>query len=338
MPRLFDQRFQDHGNPPMVAPEAVATEGNRILESIAAGTYGSQPQRETPAGGGGVTPTASDTDPTGRFGTSFFNQPSLWQQNRDPAQLRQDLRLEELTTRAAAGKFALEEAQRRAPVLEDLNVAKLAHQEAATRAIATHEKTLLEHDTAGFNATHNFLADLHAPGAPSPGDPAYANFFKSVLVKNGDIVHSKGGRELIRVLGEKHDAATSVADLASQLPPGYTPTSIEVGGGKQTHITAKPPAIDKAHAVTVGNVDSKGNFKGDNKGTHVKLTYSDGNTKDKILSIDEYKQLGGQFSPETAKARGGEDLIALANKALVDPNASPAQKAAAQKWLNEHAK
>lgn len=348
MPRLLNNQFTDPaldpGVAPLVAPAAVTTEGDRIRAALAAGTYGNQPIQAVNAtvAPGGVTPTVSDTEPTGRFGTSFFNQPSIWEQNQDPAQLRQNLQLDTLKTLAAQRKFDLESSRAEAPMKDALL-------QAQTDAAGAHDRFSQFQDAETLRHTAGFFNHLSNPNAPAPNSPNYAPYVMQGLIKNPRFADTAGGKDYLKRITETADAHTSVDDLKKQLPEGWTVKRIEVGGGKQSHLIAEPPGtaanIPKELAkyaltpaqfenpASVAVVDASG--KGSNSGNFVQLTTVDsaGQPKKVVMPKAAYLGFGGALASESSGAVQ-TDLKALAQKALNDPNSSEAHRQAARKILS----
>jgi hypothetical protein len=194
--------------------------------------------------------------------------------------------------------------------------------------------------------------------APEPGTPEYEAYVRRGIAKYPAILTTKYGASHIPKLGQEHD----ITALAKQLPAGFEITSVTAGGGKQSHITAKPigatdekdlktdygitpEQIKNPTGVIVGTPDpnSPTKFKQDNRGTHVALTTGKGTTV--VMPTSVYEKFGGKYSGETLAARSGVqgvaapaitpgiDFMALARKALNDPNSSEEHRAAARKIL-----
>lgn len=347
MARLYNDRFNED-DPRLVAPAAVTTEGDRIRAALAAGTYGNQPvaAAATALPAGGVTPTASDTDPTGRFGNSFFNQPSMWQQNLNPARLRQDLRLDELTTLAAQRKFDLERSRVEAPLRDRLL-------EAQTAAAGAHDRFLREQDVQTMQHTAGFLNDM--VNGPAPQDPGYSEHVLRAAAKYPRFAETSGGKDFLTKIGKTHDTHLSMEDIRKQY--GSNVSSVTVGPNGQS-VTLKPPdepdvaleADAKKLGLSLGQIrnpvkaevgkfvkDPKTGvtkFEGDEAGDVVQVRNTEGQPV--VMSAKEYERLGGTFSAEGAAKRGmapAIDLTAMARAALNDPEATEAERAQARKRL-----
>lgn len=307
------------------APAAVTTEGDRIRASLAAGTYGNQPQQAKDAAAGTPQITVAPNSGVVNASDNFFSQPSIWQQNQNPAQLRSQLKLDDLVTTAASHKFALEQAQKNAPVQDAYQQARLAHEQAATAAIGATKLRAVQKDAEAMNAVTNFENAMLTAG--EPGTPEYDANVRKAIANNPAILTTKYGMQHIPNIAKEHDLAMKAKDLQ---------TKTDAVDFKATYGFPKS-ALNQSN-VAVGNFDPATNqLKQDNNGTHVSVTTPKGDKA--IMTIEAYKANGGKLSPETEAARAApKDMIALANKALADPNASPEHKAAAQKWLNEHTK
>lgn len=292
----------------LIDPAAVQTEGARINASLDAGTYGSQPQRIAPAGGGGVTivPASSTVNPS----DSFFFEPSMMEQNRNRYDIRQDLKLDELRTTAALRKAELE----RQPIRDAFAEAQLAHEQAATAALGATNARQVRNDATAMQHIAGF--ENYMVAAPQPGTKEYDNYVRKGLAKFPAILTTKYGANHIPKLGQEHD----IAALAAQLPEGFEITSVTAGGGKQSHVTAKrigateerdlktdygitPEQIKHPTGVVVGtpDPDNPTKFKQSNTGTHVAITTGKGTTV--VMPTSTYEKFGGIYSGETAKAR-----------------------------------
>lgn len=316
-------------------PDYVAKEGQRIRTSLEEGTYGNQPIAAERGGQPQITVVPASGGLEGQPPIIF--EQTAWNQN--PAQLRQDLQLEDLRTRAASRRFELEEAQRQAPVLSDLNLAKLAHEQAATEAVGSTERRKLFEDARAMKHIAGFQE--YMMGAPESGTPEFDSYVRRGVQKFPAILTTKHGSEDLKRIDRTHD----ISKMVKGLPEGMTPKSITMSNsgpsvtftardeiGKKYGITKEE--IEGAAGVVVGTPEPSGDpenptkIKQDNAGTHVAITKSNG----KMITIPTsvYEKLGGRYSPETLAAR----KIAVARKALNDPNSSEAHRAAARKILS----
>lgn len=335
MPKFFDTQYTDPaldpGRPSLVAPTAVTTEGDRIRAALAAGSYGNQPVAAAEAAKpiGGVTPLPTDAEYQRKFGDSFFNQPSMWEQNQNPAQLRRDLLLDELRSTAAQRRFDLENSQTEAPLRNRLLQAQI-------NASGSHDRFLQAQDAQTLEHTHGFFNDLLHPNAPSPQDPGYRNYVLNSLVRNPRFAETPGGQHILNKLSDVHDTHLSVADVKKNLPAGFDLASIHTGANGQsytvkpstggmdvaeelkTNYGLKPGDLGNPTAVKIGSVSPTGGFSGNAKGDFVQIVRSNG-TGAVIMPIADYERLGGKYSPGTQAARG-------AVAAAASPSGIPAAK------------
>lgn len=232
---------------------------------------------------------AADTPGTGVQNFGFqFNVPDP---NLNPAILRRDLRLDELVSHAAIRKAELN----REPIKDAFAQAQLEHEQAATAAIGATNLRQIKKDAEAMRHVAGF--ENYMLNAPEEGTPEYDQYVRSGIARFPAIVTTAHYASHLPKLGQAHDMAA----LAKQLPEGSEITGGEIGGGKQSHLTFKrtPP-----QAVEVGdyNADKKV-FTRNNKGKDVSIRDAKG--KVTIMKTDEYEQLGGQYSPETAAERAG---------------------------------
>lgn len=365
MPYNFLTRQYEFPEQPdkLTNPAAVAAEGQRIRDSIAAGTYGNQPELAKAAAAGTPQITVAPNSGTGiegNFGASGqpFEQAS-W--NTDPWQQREDLSLDVLRTTAAKHKFDLEQAQLNAPLESRLLQAR-------ADATGAHQAFIEAQDAAALEHTTGFLNTLAHPNAPSPSDPGYERYVLSALIKNPRFAHSAGGREILKELSKTHDTHLSIEDLKKLIPTGYEAKTFEIGAGKQSHVTvskiggdAKAIAAElkNGYGLTQGQIENPtfvqvGDLGADGRtltpthtGSTVHVKRGDGTMA--TMSTEEYERFGGKYSPETAAARaataaGGvattavnvpADRKARAMQALNDPDASDSARAAARKILSQ---
>jgi hypothetical protein len=323
----------------LVNPDYIQKEGDRIRASIAAGTYGAGTQQQ-----GATAPIIAPVAPgvtTGPFGDSFFHQPSMWEQNQNPAQLRQGLKLSELVTSAASHKFALEEAQKNAPVKDAYELAKLAHETAATNAVGSTATFHRNQDAQVMQHVTGF-AD-YMQGAPPVDSPDYAPYVLQGVKQFPRIAATGWGKQTLGKIAQEHD---TIAGLTAQIPPGFEVSSVTAGGGKQTKVSAQriggaadaktfkstygfpKTALDDA-TVLVGNYDpNTRQFKQDNNGTHVSVTTSGDKGKTAIMTTSAYESNGGKYSGDTKKAR---DAAASAAPTLSETPVKVSTPAEAQK-------
>lgn len=295
-----------------------------------------------------------------RYGGSFFDQPSHWDAAFGPQnarQLREQVNLENLTTLAAQRRLELEQAQRRAPTQDALLEAQLEHQLASTAAIGSDKRFQLRKDAETMGHVSGFSDYLLE--APPVDSPQYAPYILQGVKKFPRVASTAWGKNVLGRIAQEHD---TIAGLTSKIPLGFEVDSVTLGGKNPT-VTAKSQDADiegelkKGYGLTLGQVrnpvgaevgkrvrsaDGKSDeFVGDPKGNLVRI--EDGEGKKITMSSAEYERYGGKFSPETIAARGGgqsassanPDLLALAQKALDDPKATDAHKAAARKLLGK---
>lgn len=319
MPRLLDDRFKDQGNAPLVASDAVLAEGQRIRDALAAGTYGNQPvaaaaaERGTDSGTFGIP--QGDAEHERQFGNSFFNQPTMWEQNQNPAQLRQTLRLDELKTRAAAGKLALERAQNEGPTKDAYAKAQLEHELAATEAIGGTTRFKHLQDAATMKHVTGF-AD-YMTSAPPVNSPDYRNYVLAGVHAFPRVAGTAWGKTTLGQIGQEHD---TIAALKAQLPEGFDISSVGMGRRGAT-VRLKPTGGDvalekdaKGLGLTLGRIrnpvnaqvgrrDDKGKWVGDEKGNLVRVEGPKGAMI--TMPATEYERLGGKYSGATESARKG---------------------------------
>lgn len=266
---------------------------------------------------------------------------------RTPRQLREKLSLDELSGLASKRKFDLEQEALNAPLQNKLLQARIDATGAHQRFLDTHDQQTLSH-TAGF------LNHLSDPNAPKPNDPGYEQHVIQGLLQNPSFAETKGGQEVIKQIIASHQTQSSIEQLKKQLPPGFDVQSVEIGGGKQSHIVARradtakelkagygltPDEIQNPVGAMVGNYDpATKKFTNDNKGNVVDIDRGPG-LQPVLIPTQVYEQHGGKYSAATAAARSLEgdvsDLDSLARKALQDPNASKAAQDAARKQLSK---
>lgn len=342
----------------LINPDYIKTEGERILAQIAARQYGSQPQQDKPIPESPVyTPPVRDPMSERQFGTSFFQPSVSWDQSfgreQNPAQLRNALKLDDLRTIAMQRKLDLEESQRRAPVRAALQDAELAHKLASTAVLGKATSFRQRQDASTMEQISGFAEYMDA--APTVDSPEYAPFVLAGVKKFPRMAATAWGKETLKNIAQEHD---TIQDLASRLPKGFDVASISVNSRGRPTLTAKQGVDDKELAeelktgykltlgqirnpvgAEVGRIDPATKaFVGDPKGDMVRVRNGEGETVS--MAAAEYERFGGKYSPETTAAREGKqesstkpDLLALAQKALADPNASLAHKAAARKLL-----
>lgn len=243
-----------------------------------------------------------------------WNQ-AFW--NRDNAGLRNDLRLDELTTLAAQRKLNLAQDQEQGPLRTRLL-------EAQINASGAHDRFMQHQDAQTLEHTTGFLDSLVHPNAPGPQDPGYRNHVISSLLKYPRYAETAGGKDILKRLTEIHDTHTSIADLAKQLPEGFVPQTIEVGGGKQSHITARrldkdvtkdlknygilPAQFNAPISVSTGNTSENG-FVPATGGSHVNVQVLDtaGKPKSVIMPKADYLKFGGKLSTQDS-GQSAEDI------------------------------
>lgn len=345
---LIDELLKPRVNPfprnaagALVNPDYVQTEGQRIRDSLGAGTFGNQPIASRNAT---VATPAIAVAPVPEL-TEFSQE--AW--NQSPGQLRRDLNLDILRTTAAQRKLDLEQSRTNAPVLNAYDQAKLEHELAATAAIGATETGRLQRDARSMKHIAGFSD--YMVNAPEEGTPEFDTYVKKGIVKFPGILNTKWGAQHLPLIGKTHD---TIAGLKSQLPEGFNLTSVTVGANGKPSVTMKPTDLDaelekaaKGYGVSldqvrnpigaeVGRKGPDGAFVGDEKGDIVRINGPD--NKKVSMSVKEYQRLGGTFSPEGATKRGAApaiDLTELARKALNDPKATDAEKAAARKRLGQ---
>lgn len=296
-----------------------------------------------------------------KFGTSFFNQPSMWNQSFGPQtthQLREQVNLENLTTLAAQRKFDLQRSQQQAPIQDALQIAQLQHQNAATAALGSEKRFQLQKDAETMGHVSAFSDYLLA--APPVDSPEYASYILQGVKKYPRVASTAWGKQVLGRIAQEHD---TIAGLTAKIPSGFDVESVTLGNKNPT-VTAKRQDADieaelkKGYGLTLGQVrnpvgaevgkrvrsaDGKSDeFVGDPKGNLVRVEDHEG--KKITMSAAEYERFGGKYSPDTIASRAATqaaapaakpELMALAQKALDDPNASEAHKTAARKLLGK---
>lgn len=365
---LIDELLKPRVNPfptnaagQLINPAAVQAEGERMRAGFADGSLGG-PNVAISGPNGDVTnyrPYAAPGTPPGQITiapnsradeaaasiASGWNQQS-WTQN--PAQLREGLNLDILRTKAAQGKLDLERDQSRNPILNAYDQARLDHERAATGAIGGAQAFRQAQDAQSMQHVTGFAQ--HMQNAPPVNSPAYAPYVLQGVMKYPRMATTAWGKETLGKLAQEHD---TISDLMGKVPGGFDLSSVTVGANGKPSVTMKPTDADeelaksaKGYGLTldqirnpvgaeVGKRGPKG-FEGDEKGDIVRVENGEG--KKVTMSVKEYQRLGGTFSPEGAARRGDApaiDLSALARKALNDPNAPEAVKAAARKRLGQ---
>jgi len=346
---LIDELLKPRVNPfptnaagALTNPDYVQKEGQRIRDSLAAGTFGTGANLRTEPGAITVVSPSSPGD---------GQAPTVWEQgawNQDTGQLRRELNLDILRTTAAQRKLDLEQSQRNAPVLSALDQAKLDHEMAATGAIGGAQAFRQAQDAQSMQHVTGFAQ--HMQNAPPVNSPQYAPYVLQGVMKYPRMATTAWGKETLGKLAQEHD---TISDLMGKVPGGFDLSSVTVGANGKPSVTMKPTDADeeltksaKGYGLTldqirnpvgaeVGKRGPKG-FERDEKGDIVRVENGEG--KKVTMSVKEYLRLGGSFSPEGAARRGESpaiDLSALARKALSDPNAPEAVKAAARKRLGQ---
>lgn len=319
----------------LVMPTAVATEGDRIRASIAAGTYGAGQAPAVPAGGPIVTVAPASPLIEGNYGASGTDWAQAdWSKNDD--QLRQDLQLENLRSMAAQRKLALENA----PIS---NALQNRLTEARTAAAGMHTRYQMAQDATALEHTHNFLTDMLSADAPAPGAVGHDDYVLKSLAANPAFAKTPGGQKLLATIAAGHDTGKTIADLAATIPENYNIKTIRAGGGKTSYITASPAnsaadvsrelrvgygltpgQIENPVGLRVGTRSAGGLFTGDNNGDVVEMLHGD---KKVYMSTKAFERYGGKYGPETAAARSA---------AVVAPSATPGQTPEAVKHLGTY--
>lgn len=305
-------------------------------QDYAAGIRPASTRQLDPNAGPGQITVAGAPEPLiqGNFGASGTGwAQDQWLENQNPSQLRQDLNLDILRTRAAQGRMALEQAN----VMNPLNT-RLA--QARLNATGAHQAFMEHQDAQTLEHTANFLNHMADPNAPQPSDPGYASYTIRGLIQNPRFAHSQGGREILKELAATHDTHMTVDDLKKQVPEGYEATTYEIGPGKQSHVTVRKidsgsldKELQKGYGLTrgqiqnpsqvlVGKLGKNGAFIGDDAGDIVQVKRGDGTMAE--MSAKEYERFGGSYSQRT-----------LAARALVDPDATEKEKEQARKLLSK---
>jgi hypothetical protein len=346
---LIDELLKPRVNPfptnaagALVNPDYVQKEGQRIRDSLAAGSFGTGANLRTEPGPITVVSPSSPGD---------GQAPTIWEQsawNQNPSQQREALSLDILRSTASQRKFDLERDQARAPVLNAYDQAKLDHEMAATGAIGGALAFRQAQDAQSMQHVTGFAQ--HMQNAPPVNSPAYAPYVLQGVMKYPRMATTAWGKETLGKLAQEHD---TISDLMGKVPGGFDLSSVTVGANGKPSVTMKPTDADeelaksaKGYGLTldqirnpvgaeVGKRGPKG-FEGDEKGDIVRVENGEG--KKVTMSVKEYQRLGGTFSQEGAARRSDApaiDLSALARKALDDPNAPADVKAAARKRLGK---
>lgn len=300
----------------MQAPVAVTAEGERIRESLATGQYGSQPSAVA-TNTSFITNANVDETATGRYGNSFFNQPDIWTQNQNPHQLREQLRLDDLTTIAAQRKFELERAQSRAPVQDAFEIARLDHELASTAALGESKRFQTTQDAAVMQHVSGF-ADFMTK-APPVGTPEYEQYVLQGVMKFPRMATTNWGKDVLGKISKEND---TISELISKMPPGFDLSTINLSKSGPS-VSMAPTGTDKqleaelksGFKLTLGQVRNPVNAEvgrygpgkkwiGDSKGDVVRV--DDGEGKKVAMSVDEYKRFGGKFGGDSKKKHLGK--------------------------------
>lgn len=324
---IYDQ-FGPSGAPaaPDAVTPAIIAEGARIRASLANGTYGTGaiPNQASPA----VTVVAPTPLIQGNFGASGMD----WSQadwGKTGSQLFRDARLDDLRQQAEQRKLANEQAIREAPLQDQLLSAR-------ANAAGAHTRFLQGKDLETLQHTANFFNDLSHPDAPSPASPDYTRYVWNSLSRNPGFANTAGGRGILEAMAKGQAVHNSVADLAGKLNdfgPGFEIAGGTIGAGNQSTIRVQPKGVDQAKELrstygltsaniknpvqlTVGRIDPKLGFVGDDTGDYVKMKGPKGNTV--TMPAAAYEGYGGTYSPATTALRTGPQAAA--------PVATPAAK------------
>lgn len=226
-------------------------------------------------------------------------------------------------------------AARMQPLKEELAVGKIRQQEAATLASGAAQRYKQRQDMQAMEDQVNFLH--HMETAPPPGTPEHEKHILLGADKFPNILTTEYGKELLINTARGNDA---IAQLRAQIPEGFEVESVTVGGGKQDRVTAKragevPDAAKKELGALNALKASKAHWLAKEKDP-VRKEGLQAEIDDADIQIKAWKETYGVPKDEAVAAiPAAVDKKSLAEKALVDPNASEAHKAAARKFLGQ---
>lgn len=194
-----------------------------------------------------------------------------------------------------AQQRATQEAQMQ-PLKQQLEQQRIEHEAAATLSAGAAARYKHEKEMQTMQDQVGFLN--HMESAPASGTPEYHKHLLSGVNQFPGILGTDYGKEVLSELAQKHD---TIQSLTSQLPKGFEPTTIEIGGGKQSHVTARRTGLEDSekiakelfehHKITPSeflNADAKVQYGSVNgTGTDAKfIPDADGRTGGKIAQID----------------------------------------------------
>lgn len=237
----------------------------------------------------------------------------------------------------------LQEYQRQAPLREQMLRERLAHEQAATAAIGSHERFLTAKDTEAMQDVAALSQDAMQMKTQA-GDPAHMQELTSLMLNHPAAMTTKAGQEAIKQLSQAHN------DVLSMTPPdGSVLSHIEVGSdGKQKAVFKPAPIAKDDPAVALGaalaaSTPSYGRYDGKTftptqagtgDQTHVQTTYIDPKTRalqiNKVLPRAFFDNLvAGAQAPQPQVAPVSQDGVtpqsemAMSQTATMNATAQP---------------
>lgn len=241
----------------------------------------------------------------------------------------------------------LQEYQRQAPLREQMLRERLAHEQAATAAIGSHERFLTAKDTEAMQDVAALSQDAMQMKTQA-GDPAHMQELTSLMLNHPAAMTTKAGQEAIKQLSQAHN------DVLSMTPPdGSVLSHIEVGSdGKQKAVFKPAPIAKDDPAVALGaalaaSTPSYGTYDGKTftptqagtgDQTHVQTTYltKNGTPVTKVFPRTMFDNLvAGAQAPQSQVPPVSQDGVtpqsemAMSQTATMNATAQPAAPVAA---------
>lgn len=233
-----------------------------------------------------------------------------------------------------------------APLRDELLRGRIAAQGASTKYKAQQDALTLKDTSDFYNGVNAIQATI--------GSREHATAYIENLAAHPMAASTAGVREDIKLHTQVHDTAAALSKAVADYKAvtGFAPESIETTATGGVNLRGKTSGIGEAtvknynltpaqfkSAISVARVSpnpktedrTKEPYIGDKTGTTVQVTFlgNDGTIKNAFIPKDDYLRFGGKLAAEE------DPKIALAKKALSDPNASEVHKAAAHKILGD---
>lgn len=251
--------------------------------------------------------------------------------NTPPAErIRANANLADVTDRLVARKQEQQVAAGNLnPLKAQLLQAQIEHQNASRDAAGATTAFHQQQDKEAMSHVAGFAEYMKK--APAIGTPEYSGYLLNGIVQYPRMATTAWGKDTLGKLATEHD---TIESLKSQLPEGFVPKTVTVGGGHQSHITAEKPdgpvkpgegAMRDLAKMNSALADKKSYFDKEKEAPARELLQKD------MDSINAQIQAWH----ETYSPKKEDPKMALAQKALDDPNASEAHKAAARKLLGK---